>query len=99
MLPDSQYAALETASGHYKLLSEAGRHSDWSIPYDRLNLPTLIITGLQDHVFLEREIVNALFAALPDGRQVDMPAAGHLIPAEQPEALAGALISFAKEIL
>jgi len=98
LLPDSQYAALEPASGHYKLLSEAGRHSDWNIPYDRLNLPTLVITGLQDHVFLEREAVDSLFAAIPNGRRVEMPAAGHLIPAEQPEALAGTLISFAKEI-
>jgi len=98
LLPETQYAALEPASGHYKLLSEAGRHSDWNIPYDRLNLPTLIITGLQDHVFLEREVVEELLAAIPDGRQVEMPAAGHLIPAEQPEALSETLMSFAKEI-
>ena len=96
--PDSQYAALEPGSGHYKLLSEAGRNSDWNLPYDRLDLPTLVITGLQDHVFLEKNVVDSLFAALPDGRRVDLPAAGHLIPAEQPEALAGDLLSFAKEI-
>ncbi len=98
LLPDSQYAALEPGSGHYKLLSEAGRNADWNIPYDRLNLPTLVITGLQDHVFLERDVVDSLFAQIPDGRRVDMPAAGHLIPSEQPEALAGALLTFAKEI-
>jgi pimeloyl-ACP methyl ester carboxylesterase len=98
LLPDSEYAALEPGSGHYKLLSEAGRHADWDIPYDRLNLPTLVITGLQDHVFLESDVVEALFARIPDGRRIDMPAAGHLIPSEQPEALAEALISFAKEI-
>ncbi len=98
LLPDSEYTALEAGSGHYKLLSEAGRHADWDIPYDRLDLPTLVITGLQDHVFFERDVVDALFARIPDGRRVDMPAAGHLIPSEQPEALAEALISFAKEI-
>jgi 3-oxoadipate enol-lactonase len=98
LLPDPEYTALAPDSGHYKLLSEAGRHADWDIPYDQLNLPTLVITGLQDHVFLEREVVEALFAKIPDGRRVDMPAAGHLIPAEQPEALAELLISFAKEI-
>jgi 3-oxoadipate enol-lactonase len=98
LLPDPEYTALAPDSGHYKLLSEAGRHADWDIPYDQLNLPTLVITGLQDHVFLEREVVEALFAKIPDGRRVDMPAAGHLIPAEQPEALAEVLISFAKEI-
>ena len=98
LLPDSQYAALEPGSGHYKLLSEAGRNADWNIPYHRLNLPTLVITGLQDHVFLEKDVVDSLFAEIPDGRRVDMPAAGHLIPSEQPEALAGALLTFAKEI-
>jgi pimeloyl-ACP methyl ester carboxylesterase len=96
--PGSEYSALEPGSGHYKLLSEAGRNSNWDIPYERLNLPTLVITGLQDHVFLERDVVEALFARIPDGRRVDMPAAGHLIPSEQPEALAAALISLAKEI-
>jgi pimeloyl-ACP methyl ester carboxylesterase len=80
-------------------LSEAGRQADWDIPYDRLKLPTLVITGLQDHVFLERDVVEALFAEIPDGRRIDMPDAGHLIPGEQPEALAKHLLSFAKEIL
>ena len=96
--PDSEYTALEPGSGHYKLLSEAGRHADWDIPYEKLGLPTMVITGLQDHVFLEKEVVDALFARIPDGRRVDMPAAGHLIPAEQPVALAETLIAFAKEI-
>ncbi len=98
LLPDAEYAALEPGSGHYKLLSEVGRQADWNIPYDRLDLPTLVITGLQDHVFLEKDVVDALLAAIPDGRRVDMPAAGHLIPAEQPGELAEILISFAKEI-
>ena len=80
------------------MLSETGRSANWDIPYDRLKLPTLVITGLQDHVFLERDVVAALFAQIPDGRRIDMPEAGHLIPAEQPEALAEALLSLAKEI-
>ena len=59
----------------------------------------LVITGLQDHVFFEKDVVDALFAEIPDGRRIDMPDAGHLIPGEQPEALARNLVSFAKEIL
>ncbi len=98
LLPDAEYPALEPGSGHYKLLSEAGRHADWNIPYEKLDLPTMVITGLQDHVFLEKEVVDALFARIPNGRRIDMPAASHLIPAEQPEALAENLIAFAKEI-
>ena len=98
LVPGAEYPALDPDSGHYKLLSEAGRNANWDIPYDQLDLPTLVITGLQDHVFLERDVVEELFSKIPDGRRIDMPAAGHLIPAEQPEALAEALISFAKEI-
>ena len=98
LAPGSEYTALDPASGHYKLLSEAGRQSDWNISYSQLKLPTLVITGLQDHVFLERDAVEALFAELPDGCRIDMPDAGHLIPGERPEALAKHLIAFAKEI-
>ena len=96
--PDRDYAALPPESGHYKLLAEAGRESDWDLPYERLDLPVLVITGLQDHLFLERDVVDELFARLPKGRRVDMPDAGHLIPAERPEALADELITFAKEL-
>lgn len=98
LLPDSEYTPLEPESGHYKLLSEAGRQSNWDIPYNQLSLPTLVITGLQDHVFLEKDVVESLFAEIPNGRRIDMPDAGHLIPGEQPEALANHLITFAKEI-
>jgi pimeloyl-ACP methyl ester carboxylesterase len=96
--PDSKYTALDRGSGHYKLLSEAGRHADWDLPYEHLSLPALVITGLQDHVFLEKEVVELLLARIPDARRIDMPAAGHLIPSERPAALAEFLISFAKEI-
>jgi pimeloyl-ACP methyl ester carboxylesterase len=96
--PKPEYASLSPESGHYKLLAEAGREADWELPYERLNLPVLVITGLQDHVFLEPDVVDDLFSRLPRGRRVDMPDAGHLIPAERPEALADSLLSFTKEV-
>jgi pimeloyl-ACP methyl ester carboxylesterase len=96
--PEPEYASLPPESGHYKLLSEAGREADWELPYERLNLPVLVVTGLQDHVFLEPNVVDDLFSRLPRGRRIDMPDAGHLIPAERPEALADNLLSFAKEV-
>jgi pimeloyl-ACP methyl ester carboxylesterase len=94
----AEYTALSPESGHYKLLAEAGREADWELPYERLNLPVLIVTGLQDHVFLEEDVVNDLFSRLPRGLRVDMPDAGHLIPAERPEALVDSLLSFTKEV-
>jgi pimeloyl-ACP methyl ester carboxylesterase len=57
-----------------------------------------VVTGLQDRVFLDHNDVYELFARLPSARRVDMVDAGHLIPMERPEALAEALLDFAKEL-
>ena len=97
--PGAQYESLSPESGHYKLLAEAGRESDWNVPYERLELPVLVVTGLQDHVFLDPDVVAELFSRLPNGRRVDMADAGHLIPAERPEALAEILLTFAGEVV
>lgn len=96
--PGGTYQPLDKKSGHYKLLAEAGRTSNWNLPYEKLEVPTLVITGLEDHVFLERNIVDDLFSLIPNGRRVDMPDAGHLIPAEKPEELSDILLTFAKEV-
>jgi pimeloyl-ACP methyl ester carboxylesterase len=95
---DGSYTPLDPGSGHYKLLAEAGRGADWDLPYEQLTLPTLVITGLQDHVFRERKVVDALFSLLHRGRRVDMKNAGHLIPNERPAELADLLLNFGKEI-
>jgi pimeloyl-ACP methyl ester carboxylesterase len=78
------YEPLAPDSGHYKLLAEAGPSADWNLKYENLTLPTLVITGLQDHVFLERDIVDKLFERLPNGQRLEMDNAGHLIPGERP---------------
>jgi len=96
--PDIAYNSLDSKSGAYRLLAEAGRTADWDLPYEKLGLPTLVVTGLQDHVFLDRDDVARLFSRLPRAQRVDMPDAGHLIPAERPEELAEALLTFAKEL-
>lgn len=95
---DTAYSPLDPCSGHYKLLAEAGRTADWNLPYEKLTLPALIVTGLQDHVFLENDAVAELAARLPKARRVDFPDAGHLIPAEQPQQLAETLLAFAREV-
>ena len=69
------------------------------MPYEEMDLPTLVITGLEDHVFLEKNVVDDLFMRLPKGQRVDMPDAGHLIPAEKPEELTDILLTFAKEVV
>ncbi len=90
-----EYIPLGPESGHYRLLAEAGPTADWEIPYEMLNIPILIVTGLQDHVFLELEVVDQLFNNLPQGERLDLPDAGHLIPGEHPEVLADYLAEFA----
>jgi pimeloyl-ACP methyl ester carboxylesterase len=97
-LRNEPYKPLATDSGHYKLLAEAGRSADWEVPYESLDLPVLVVTGLQDRVFLDLNDVDELFARLPNARRLDMDEAGHLIPVEQPEALGQALIDFAMEL-
>ena len=90
-----EYVPLSPESGHYRLLAEAGPTADWDFPYEKLDIPTLIITGLQDHVFLELEVVDELFSRLPKAERLDMSDAAHLIPGERPEALTDYIAEFA----
>ncbi len=96
-LKEGDYAPLDPASGSYKLLAEAGRTADWNLPYERIDLPTLVITGLQDHIFLDLNDLKDLFSRLPQGRRIDIENAGHLIPAERPRELGRAIIDFIEE--
>jgi len=91
------YQPLDGAHGHMNLMRNAVT-ADWDIPYEQLALPTRVITGLQDRVFLDTEIVARLFARLPDAKREDWPDAGHLLPLERPEALAASLERFAQEL-
>jgi 3-oxoadipate enol-lactonase len=97
-LKPGSYEPLASDSGHYKLLAEAGRSADWDIPYESLQLSVLVVTGLQDRVFLDLNDVDELFARLPNARRVDMYDSGHLIPMERPQALAEVLLDFAGEL-
>ena len=88
------YKPLTPEDGHMKLLM-AGAGSDWDLPYESLTLPVLVLTGLKDGLFLVPDDVEALAARLPNARRVDIPDAGHLIPAERPARLLEELIAFA----
>lgn len=91
------YAPLGPEHGHMNLMRHAAA-TDWNLPYERLTLPTLVITGLQDRVFLDRDVVDRLYARLPDAQREDWADAGHLLPQERPEKLAASLARFAREI-
>ena len=94
---DPDYTPLDPNSGAANLVTHMGT-TRWDVDWSSLALPILSITGLQDRVFYDADIVNELFATLPDARRVDLADAGHMVPAETPDALVAALIDFATEI-
>ena len=61
--------------------------TSWDVDWSKLALPVLSMTGLQDRVFYDADIVNELYATLPNARRVDLADAGHMVPAETPDAL------------
>ncbi len=89
------YEPLDPAHGHYGLLANAAR-ADWDLPYERLDLPTLVMTGLQDRIFLDRDDLETLYARLPRARRLDVKDAGHLLPVERPRATVEALLDFGR---
>jgi len=68
--------------------------ADWDLPYETLDLPVLVVTGLQDRVFLDIDVVDRLAARLPKVERMEWPDAGHLLPQERPDKLAHALAAF-----
>lgn len=88
------YTPLGPGEGDYLLL-KSGSTADWSLPLEDIRVPVLNITGLQDHVFFDANDVEMLFNRLPDAERLDLPDAGHLVPAERPKDLAMALAGFA----
>lgn len=91
------YAPLPSEHGHMNLMRNAAA-TDWALDWAALSLPALVITGLQDRVFLDREVVDRLFATLRDARREDWAEAGHLLPQEAPERLAASLARFGAEL-
>ena len=55
-------------------------------------------TGTQDRVFYEPAVVDQLFARLPGGRRLEVAEAGHMLPAETPDALIAALMDFGRAL-
>lgn len=95
--PTGQYQGLAPEAGHAELARNA-HLAEWDLPYEAVTTPTLVISGLHDRVFLDREAVNRLFARLPDAQAEAWADAGHLLPQERPERLARSLARFAEEL-
>lgn len=83
--PDTKYAPLPVDTGAYNLLTWMGK-TDWDIDWSALKCPVLMLQGLQDRVFYDPAIVAELQATIPNVSRVDVPEAGHMLPAETPQA-------------
>lgn len=77
----------------YALCCEALAGYDLRGHLGGLTRPLLAIAGLDDPVAPPGEMAE-LAAAVPDGRSVDLPDAGHLANAEQPGVVAELLVDF-----
>lgn len=91
------YAPLDPAHGHANLMRNSV-DTNWEFDWSSLDLPVLSITGTQDRVFRDPEVIDRLFALLPNARREDWVNAGHLLPLERPERLAESLAAFGSEI-
>lgn len=96
-LGDAPYEPLDPAHGHANLMRNSPA-TDWNLPYEQLDLPVLLVTGLQDRVFLDIDVVDRLAKRLPRAERIDWPDAGHLLPQERPAKLAHGLSAFAASL-
>lgn len=91
------YAPMDPKDGLMRLM-EGSLETDWDLPYEKLQVPVLLLTGLHDRVFRVDEDVAALAARIPKRTSIVFEDAGHLIPAERPAKFAAALMDFGKSL-
>ena len=76
------------------MLLKSGPTVDWNMAYEAIDVPVLIISGLQDRVFFNAEHVADLAGRFGRGQRVDLANAGHMVPVERPKELGEAIINF-----
>ncbi len=77
-------------------LMEGSLDADWNLPYEKLDLPALMLTGVYDRLFRIDSDINELKARIPRVEEKVYLDAGHLIPLERPTKFCDDLIEFAK---
>jgi 3-oxoadipate enol-lactonase len=94
-LQPETYAPMNATAARLRLAA-AARRADWDVPYERLTLPTLVLTGLMDRLFRVQPDVERLLARMPDAGQVLFPGAGHALHVEEPDHLIAVLAEFGR---
>lgn len=76
-------------------MMRAGRRDvvDLWEPLPRIPCPTLVVRGAESDI-LSAEVAKKMTGRLPDGRLVEIPGAGHTVPADRPDEFVGHVRAF-----
>jgi 3-oxoadipate enol-lactonase len=96
-LKDQRYTSLDPETGTAKLLA-ASNTANWDIPYKRLDMPVVVVSGLHDRVFFDAADVAELAARMPRAERIDIADVGHLISMERPEDVVDACLRLVEEV-
>jgi 3-oxoadipate enol-lactonase len=91
------YEGLDPASGTALLLA-SGNSADWDVPYERVEVPVIVLSGREDHVFYDAADVRELSRRMPQAERIDVPDVGHLIPIEHPAAVLDSCLALARRL-
>jgi len=69
--------------------------ADWNIAWEGIGVPVLVLTGQEDHLFRDEAAIARIARRMPRAMRIDVPQAGHLLPAEAPEMVIDACLSLA----
>jgi 3-oxoadipate enol-lactonase len=97
VITGAPFEPVDRSDGGYRLMVESVA-TNWDFAWESLDVPVLVQVGLHDRVFLVPEDVNELMSRIPNVRREDFTDAGHLIPAERPQAFTESLIDFARTL-
>ncbi|MBM08465.1 MAG: hypothetical protein CMF69_02650 [Magnetovibrio sp.] len=88
------YEAPKVTDGLLRLMVSS-LNADWNLPYEQLDLPVLVLTGIHDRLFRIDSDISELKARIPQAEEKVYLDAGHLIPLERPSQFCEHLIEFA----
>ena len=85
-LTDAPYEPLSADHIDARLMA-AGGTADWNISWEDIRVPVEVVTGTQDRVFRNEEVIAKIMRRLPDALATDLSDCGHMVPIEQPDAV------------
>ncbi|WP_323795565.1 alpha/beta hydrolase [Nisaea sp.] len=96
-LLQGDYQGMKDGEGLYELM-KGSVSTEWDFPYEKLDIPVLLMTGEHDRVFRIEADIAELEARIPKKSHVVFGDAGHLIPAERPEKFSSEIMTFADSL-